>query len=103
MVLWLRQGEDACLRLGIVSSKKVHLRASKRNFARRRLREAYRRLRPWLCGGYDVILVARRGLLNADWKQVQLEMLQLSAQSGLISAGNAALIRSALKPESAVA
>ena len=47
MVLWLREAEYADLRLGVVSSKKVHLRANKRNYARRRMREAWRHLRPY--------------------------------------------------------
>lgn len=85
MVLWLRTGEGASLRLGVVTSKKVHLRANKRNRARRRLREAYRHLRPYFSGDYDVILVGRRAILEADWKDVLREMLKLATKAGLIS------------------
>ena len=88
MVLWLRTGEGATLRLGVITSKKVHLRANKRNRARRRLREAYRRLRPYLSGEYDVILVGRRAILEADWNNLLLEMLELASKAGLISEEN---------------
>ncbi len=88
MVLWLRKGEDTSLRLGVVTSKKVHLRANKRNFARRRLREAYRNLRPYLSGDYDVILVGRRNILSADWKNVLRELLRLAKKAGLITDEN---------------
>lgn len=88
MVLWRRSGEGAALRLGVVTSRKVHLRANKRNFARRRLREAYRNLRPWFSGQYDVILVGRRGILTADWKDVLYELLQLAGKAGIITADN---------------
>ena len=86
MVLWLRTGEDAALRLGVVTSKKVHLRANKRNRARRHLREAYRHLRPFFSSDCDVILVGRRAILEADWKDVLREMLKLAIKAGLISA-----------------
>ena len=90
MVLWLREGEGAALRLGVITSKKVHLRANKRNFARRRLREAFRNLRPWFDGDYDVILVGRRNILKAEWKDVVRELLKLASQAGIISAENQA-------------
>lgn len=88
MVLWLRSGEGAALRLGVVTSKKVHLRANKRNLARRRLREAYRNLRPWFSGDFDVILVGRRAILNAEWKDLLRELLTLARKAGIITDGN---------------
>lgn len=88
VVMWLRSGDDASLRLGVVTSKKLHLRANKRNFARRRLREAYRNLRPWFSGDFDVILVGRRSIISADWKDLIKEMLKLAFKSGLITEEN---------------
>jgi len=85
MVLWLRTGEGAALRLGVVTSKKVHLRANKRNRARRRLREAYRILRPYLSGDFDVILVGRRSILNAAWTDILTELIKLAQKAGLMS------------------
>lgn len=85
MVLWLHSGEGAALRLGVVTSKKVHLRANRRNFARRRLREAYRNLRPWFSGDFDVVLIGRRAILSADWTEVLAELLELAHKAGLIS------------------
>ena len=83
MILWLRSGEGASLRLGVVTSKKVHLRANKRNLARRRLREAYRNLRPFFAGDYDVLLVGRRAILDAEWKDILRELLKLAGKAGL--------------------
>jgi ribonuclease P protein component len=85
MVLWVRTGEGAALRLGVVTSKKVHLRANRRNVARRRLREAYRHLRPYFSGEFDVILIGRRAILNSEWNSVLLEMLDLASKAGIIS------------------
>jgi ribonuclease P protein component len=88
MVLWLRSGEGASLRLGVITSRKVHLRANRRNFARRRLREAFRTLRPWFSGGFDVILVGRRAILEAEWKEVLRELLNLAKKAGIITKDN---------------
>ena len=88
MVLWLRSGEGASLRLGVITSKKVHLRANQRNLARRRLREAYRNLRPYFSGNFDVILIGRRNILKAEWMDVLLELLKLAEKAGIISNAN---------------
>ena len=88
MVLWLRGGEGASLRFGVVTSKKVHLRANKRNLARRRLREAYRNLRPYFSGNFDVILVGRRNILGTEQKDVVRELLKLAQKSGIITEEN---------------
>jgi ribonuclease P protein component len=85
MVLWLRSGDGASLRLGVITSRKVHLRANRRNRARRLLREAYRRLRPFLSGDCDVILVGRRAILDAEWKDVLRDLLHLAGRAGLIT------------------
>ena len=85
MVLWLRSTPDASLRLGLISSKKVHLRANKRNRARRQLREAYRQIRPHFSGQVDLIFVARRALLKATWNEIKNEMHSLLTQAGLLS------------------
>lgn len=89
MVLWLREADDADLRIGVVSSKKVHLRANKRNYARRRMREAWRHLRPYCSGKADVVFVARRAILSGDWNLVLSEMLKLIQKAGLITPENA--------------
>ena len=88
MILWLRSGEGAALRLGVVTSKKVHLRANKRNFARRRLREAYRILRPYFAGDCDVLLVGRHAIISADWGEVLRELLNLASKTGIITEKN---------------
>jgi len=88
MVLWLRSGEGTSLRLGVITSKKVSLRANQRNLARRHLREAYRNLRPYFSGNFDVILVGRRNILGAEWKDVVRELLKLAQKAGIITDEN---------------
>ena len=84
MVLFLRSGPDASLRLGVVASKKVG-NAPERARAKRRLREAFRRNRARFGGTTDdVVLVARRSILDAPWAEVIADLLKLAAQAGLL-------------------
>lgn len=83
MVLYLRRGEGAALRLGVVASRKVG-NAVARARARRLLREAYRRQRHQLQGGADVVLVARAQLLEADWARIVDELAFLLKRAGLL-------------------
>lgn len=85
MILWLRSGEGADLRLGVITSKKVHLRANKRNRARRRLREAYRNLRPYFSGHVDILLIGRRAILKAEWNEVIRELCYLASKAGILT------------------
>ena len=65
MLLWLREGDDASIRLGVVASRKVG-NAVMRARAKRRMREALRRHRKQLHGDSDVGLVAQRALGKAS-------------------------------------
>lgn len=82
MVLWLRSGEGACLRLGVVSSRKVG-GAVQRVRARRLLREVFRRNRHLLTGTYDVVLAARGRILHAGAEAIRTEFLDLAGKAGV--------------------
>ena len=82
MVVYLRRGEGASLRLGVVASRKVG-HAVARARARRLLREAYRRERHRLHGEVDVVLVARAALLEAEWPAVLGDLEALLKRAGL--------------------
>ena len=86
MVLWLRAGDDAELRLGVVASRKVG-GAVERTRARRRLREVFRKHRHHLSGKYDVVLVARHGILKARWDELVEEFMELAGRAGLLDKG----------------
>lgn len=83
MVLWLRTGQGAALRMGVVTSKKVSNRAVDRNLARRRLREIFRQHRAELSGPFDIVIIARRNLLSAPHAEVEREFMQLAGKAGL--------------------
>ncbi len=84
MVFWLREGEGASLRMGVVTSKKVSNRAVDRNLARRRLREIFRHHRAELSGAVDLVIIGRHNLLSASYAEVESEFLRLAEKAGLL-------------------
>lgn len=82
MVLWIRQGPDSSLRLGVVASRVVG-DAVRRNRAKRRLREAWRLNRYQWTASVDVVIVARRAILGAAWEDVVAELRKLAQRAGL--------------------
>jgi ribonuclease P protein component len=82
MVLFLRVGEGAALRLGVVASRKVG-KSHDRNRARRLLREAWRHNRYRFRGNLDVVLVARRTAAGSTMAVIERELLQLALRAGI--------------------
>ena len=86
LVLFRLTLPDSSLRLGVVASKKVG-NAVERARAKRRLREAFRLHRTLFSATTDdVVLVARRSLLDAPWPAVVAELHRLATQAGFIPA-----------------
>lgn len=84
MVLWLRTGEGAALRLGVVTGRKVG-GAVARVKARRRLRAVWRAHRPDLQGAVDVILIGRSTLPGAPWPEVEEDFMRVARRAGLVA------------------
>lgn len=84
MVMFLRAGEGAALRLGIVTGRKIGC-AARRTRARRLLREAYRRNRALFAGEFDVVLLARGGTPQARFQDVAEDLKALAKRAGLLS------------------
>lgn len=83
MVLHVRRGANATLRLGVVSSRKVG-GSVQRVSARRRLREVFRRNRDRLQGQVDIVLIARAAIAQASWDQLVEEFVQLAGKAGIL-------------------
>lgn len=84
MVLWLRRGEGAALRLGVVASRTLG-NAVARNRAKRLLRETYRRHRgEFRKRDVDIVLVGRRAILATPWPQIGEDLMALARKAGLL-------------------
>ena len=83
MVMWLRRAEDADLRLAVVASRRTFRRAVDRNRAKRLLREVFRRSRSRFHGRVDVVLIARRAMLNEVFAGIENDLMKLAEKARL--------------------
>ncbi len=79
-----RHGDDASLRVGVISSKRTLRRAVDRNRAKRLMREAYRLNRHLFCGKVDVVLIARRPIAKASLVMVEKDLMRLARKAGML-------------------
>jgi ribonuclease P protein component len=84
LVLYVRAAPDASLRVGVIAGKRTFPRAVDRARAKRLLRESYRLNRRRLAGAVDVVLVARRTILDVKRQAVDEELLKLARKAGLL-------------------
>ncbi len=70
-------------RIGFVTGKKVGC-AVERNRAKRLMREVYRLHQHEIREGYDIVMVARRSLHNANYNQVEKPIIKLFKRSKLL-------------------
>ena len=71
-------------RVGVTASRRLG-GAVARNRAKRLLREAARHLYPQFGAGWDVMLIARNGILKAKEPQVEEALASLLKRAGLIA------------------
>ena len=86
IVMWVRGGEGAAMRLGVVTGARTLPRAVDRNRARRMMREVFRLNRDRFSGAYDVVLVARRGAATASIAEMEKDLLLLAGRAGILTA-----------------
>lgn len=79
----LRSRQKTINQLGITVSVKLGT-AVVRNRLRRRLREAYRLAEPRISTGYSIVIVARRGGIDAPFALLQRDLDLLLKQLGLL-------------------
>ena len=84
MILWIRGGRGADLRVGAVASSRSFRRSVDRSRARRFLREAFRRIRYRLHGEVDLVLLARPALLASRANDREKELLDLAKRAGIL-------------------
>ena len=87
LVAWHAPSETASHRLGVTAAKRTFHDAWQRNRAKRLLRESFRRLRPSFAGGpWDLVLVAKRRILEAGEPAVRADLEKICRAAGLLPA-----------------
>jgi ribonuclease P protein component len=70
-------------RFGFIISSKIDKRAVRRNRARRLLSEVINQLIPQVKPGYDVVVLAKKKLVEADFSAIEKECQKLLAKAGM--------------------
>ena len=87
MVVVVAPSAEASFRIGVTASRAVGT-AVRRNRARRRLRAALHPLLPALRPGIDLVITARRPLLEASWAEVCAALRVLLHRAGCLITDN---------------
>ena len=70
--------------VGIMVSKKVHLRAVKRNLWKRRIREAYRRNQSQFKPGWALVIQARKQEKIPRYAEIEKELFRLCVRANVM-------------------
>ncbi len=70
-------------RAGFIASKKVSKRAVDRNRAKRLMREVFR-LNKHKLKNFDIVFIARKGILGKKYQDVESDFLRLATRVGLL-------------------
>ncbi len=83
LVLYAKRNRTATNRVGVTVSKKIGC-AVVRNRVRRRLREVYRLNEDAFFCGWDIVVVARRRCVDADFSDLCRAYLSLAERAGVL-------------------
>jgi ribonuclease P protein component len=86
VVVWPRRGPNAAARLGVIASKRTFPKAVQRARAKRLVREAFRRCRYLLATEADLVVVARRRILETPVDEVRHDLERLTGRLKLMRA-----------------
>lgn len=84
VVLQAAKSDLETVRIGIIASRSIG-GAVDRNLAKRRLREAVRPIRKRITPGWDLVLIARKPILEAEFSNLSSAVQSLVQKASLIA------------------
>jgi len=75
---------DQPSRFGFIISSKIHKKAVKRNRAKRLLSEAVLEIAPKMKTSFDVVFLAKKGIIDTDLKKIKTEVKRLFKKAGMV-------------------
>jgi len=85
IVLGFLQNQTEKNKVAVIAGRSIG-GAVQRNYAKRRLRSAYQHFQSALQQGYDIVLIARKPILERDYQTFLIELKSLLEQAGLMKA-----------------
>lgn len=85
-IIYYRKNDEKETRFGISISKKVLRRAHERNLLRRRLHVLLRERLLSYQKGYDIIIIARKGVEVLSYHEIEKNLDHIMKKSGLVEA-----------------
>lgn len=71
-------------RIGIVITKKITKKAVERNLIKRRVREIAREFHPRIKPGFDLVIVTKKPLLDADYTKLKKDLEYIFRRADLL-------------------
>ncbi len=75
LLLIYQQSQTASSRFGVVVTKRLDPLATARNKIRRKIREVLRLNRCRLLGNFDILIIARRGIHECSFQEIEKQIL----------------------------
>ncbi|MCK5835472.1 MAG: ribonuclease P protein component [Lentisphaeria bacterium] len=85
MTIGTYRADDIGLKIGFITSKRVHKHAVKRNRARRQLKESLRLIKANLDPNLWMVIIAKSTILKATTAEVQSELIYLTKKINAFS------------------
>lgn len=88
MIMWVLYSSRNVSRVGAIASKRTFRRSVERSRARRVLREVFRLNLPEIKPCVDIVLLARRAILDKKYQEIERDFSSLAHIAGFIKSEN---------------